>query len=233
MMASSSYNHNLIPYIVGTLGKIQFSSLLDVGTGFGKMGVLIREYFDLSKARCPKDLLRENWRLRIEGIEAFPPFIGDLHRYAYDKMYIGEAPAIVDGLGHYDVILMIAVLAHFPEGVGLSLVQRLYDHADRALILTIPTVKWPQTDIFQNPYEVHHDDVKWWKKDFSFAEYASSRDLPQGERILVFSRKRRITVANPYGRRIFTTGRREMIKKFIGEERSKQIALWLRSKKGL
>lgn len=230
-MASSSVN--LIPSIIGTLGTLSFSSVLDVGTGFGKWGVLIREYFDFTKACSEEELLRENWRLRIDGIEAFPSFVSDLHHYIYDNIYIGKVQNIIDSLGSYDVILMVAVLAHFPEDIGLSLLERLYEHADKALIITIPTIEWPQEEIFENPYEVHYD-VKWWDKDFSFSRHTASRNLPQGERIVVFSHERSISkVANPYMGRIFTAKRKRIVKKFIGEKRAKQLGAWWRSRKGL
>jgi len=228
-MGSSSCQ--LVPYIIGTLKNIEFSSLLDVGAGFGKWGVLIREYADFPKARAPKDLLRENWRLRIDAIEVFPQFVSEIHRYIYDQIYIGEVQTMLETLGRYDVILMVAVLPHFPEDIGVSVLERLYEHANKALIITIPTIEWPQQDIFENPHEVHYD-VKWWLKDFSFAQHVEAKDLPQGERILVLSRERRIKVANPYGR-VFTGKRKRIIKKFIGEKAAKWLGAWWRSIGGL
>jgi hypothetical protein len=222
-MASSSYN--LIPYIIGTLKSIEFSSLLDVGTGFGKWGCLVREYCDFSKARSPADLQRGNWRIRIDGVEAFPQFIGDLHRYVYDNLYIGKAEEIIDSLGSYDVVVMVAVLAHFPEDVGLSFLRRLYQCATKALIVTIPTRHVPQGDIFENPYEVHHP-VEWWHADFSFADHITTKDLPQGERILVMSRAESIPVANPYRARHSIA--RTIAKKLIGASNAKRLRQWFK-----
>lgn len=223
-MATSSLN--IVPYIIGTLKDIEFSSLLDVGTGFGKWGVLVRHHCDFSKALSPKDLLKENWRIRIDGIEVFPHFVTDLHHYIYNEMYVDDIEMVIDKIGQYDVILMVAVLAHFPEDIGVSLLKKLYNLSNKAFIITIPTIKWAQDDSFENPHEVHYD-VKWWNKDFSFAKHITSKDLPQGERILVFSKEGPVKVANPYGG--FLTGRKkEIIKKFIGEKAAKALGSWWR-----
>ena len=220
-MASSSYN--LIPYIIGTLKSIEFSSLLDVGTGFGKWGFLVREYCDFSKAGSPTELQRGNWRIRVDGVEAFPHFVGDLHNYVYDNLYIGKAEEIIGRLESYDVIVMVAVLAHFPEDIGLSLLRKLYQRATKALIVTIPTRYMPQSDIFENPYEVHYP-VEWWHADFSFANYVTKKDLPQGERVLVMSREESIAVANPYGVRYSSA--RKIAKKLIGASNAKRLRQW-------
>jgi len=210
-MASS--NVNMIPYIIKTLKKIEFSSLLDVGTGFGKWGCLVREYCDLMKAKSPADFQKGQWHIRIDGIEAFPDFISDLHRYVYDNIYVGRAEQVIDDLGSYDVIVMVAVLAHFPEDVGLSLLRRLYQHAAKALLITIPTRYCPQDDVFQNPHEVHHP-VEWWHADFSFADHIAKRDLPPGERILVMSHGEPIPIADPY--RVRKRGARSLVRRLLG-----------------
>ena len=223
-MASSTYN--LIPYIIGTFSSASFTSLLDVGIGFGKWGVLVREYYDFSKASNPNDLLKQNWRIRVDGIEVFPDFISDLHRYIYNEIYVGPAQEIINTLGKYDFILMVAVLAHFPRDIGLSLVEKLYNHANEAVVLTIPTKRWPQDDIFENPYEVHHD-VEWWKEEFTFAKHVTYKDLPQGERIVVLSRDKFIEVANPY-RSNFVVKTKKIIKGLIGDKLSKRLVAFMR-----
>ena len=225
-MASSTYN--MIPYIIGTLKRIEFSSLLDVGTGFGKWGCLVREYCDFVKASSPEELQKSNWRIRIDGIEAFPHFISDLHRYIYNNLYIGKAEEIIDDLDNYDVIVMVAVLAHFPKDVGLSLIRRLYSHANKVLIVTIPTRQWPQDDIFENPHEIHYP-VEWWREDFSFAGHVTSKDLPQGERILFMSHIGPIDFVKPYGRSCFHP--KTIAKRLIGQNNVNRFKHWLKMKK--
>jgi len=59
-----------IPFVVAELQRLQPQSILDVGMGFGKWGVLAREYLDVWGGRCrPAD-----WRLRLEGVEIHAPY---------------------------------------------------------------------------------------------------------------------------------------------------------------
>jgi hypothetical protein len=52
-----------IPFVVSELQRLQPQSILDVGMGFGKWGVLAREYLDVWGGRCrPADWRRCRWR---------------------------------------------------------------------------------------------------------------------------------------------------------------------------
>src|SRR5438094_354805 len=91
--------------------------LLDVGIGFGKYGLLAREYLELWDGRFQYD----DWRRRIDGIEIHRAFIRDWHRAIYDQIWIGDALEILPTLPSYDLVLLIDVLEHFPEQSGHAL----------------------------------------------------------------------------------------------------------------
>ena len=65
--------------------------LLDVGVGFGKYGFLSREYLELWDGRRKYD----DWKRRIDGIEAFKEYITPVHNFIYEKMFIGNAMDIL------------------------------------------------------------------------------------------------------------------------------------------
>ena len=52
------------------INALQPRSILDVGCGFGKYGMLLREYLDVWHERYDK----ERWQVRIVGIEAFEQY---------------------------------------------------------------------------------------------------------------------------------------------------------------
>ncbi|HII30270.1 TPA: glycosyltransferase family 1 protein, partial [Candidatus Woesearchaeota archaeon] len=83
-MPSSS--HYQISKIMNLVVKLNPSSILDVGVGFGKYGVLCREYLELGDGREEYD----KFLRRIDGIEAFKNYITPLHRFIYDHIYIGD-----------------------------------------------------------------------------------------------------------------------------------------------
>lgn len=137
------------------------ASVLDVGVGFGKYGVLLREALDIPYERYDKKL----WTARIDGIEAFEGYRNPLHDYVYDKIYYNTIDECIDGLGDYDVILMIDILEHIPKERGEELVKILLEHTNKALIVSTPVNPAPQEDYMGNSYEAHVS--RWTPIDFA------------------------------------------------------------------
>src|SRR3972149_759069 len=83
----------LIPFVINLVMQLQPRSILEIGTGFGEYGFLFREYLDIwGAAADPARLSRENWQVRIDGIECFAPYISDLQRRIYNRIIIGGPP---------------------------------------------------------------------------------------------------------------------------------------------
>ncbi|HET7642950.1 MAG TPA: hypothetical protein VFK40_05540, partial [Nitrososphaeraceae archaeon] len=57
-------------------------SFLDIGNGFGKYGVLSREYLELWDGRE-----EYKFRRRIDGIKFFENYIIPLHKFIYNNIY--------------------------------------------------------------------------------------------------------------------------------------------------
>ena len=56
-----------IPDLIAAVKAESPESVLDVGIGFGKYGLLLREVLDVAALRYR----REDWHVRIDGVEAF------------------------------------------------------------------------------------------------------------------------------------------------------------------
>src|SRR3954454_16384233 len=95
---------NISP-ILTVINALKPKRVLDVGCGFGKYGVLLREYDDIWGERIE----RQQWKLHLEGIEAFPKYHNPIHDYVYDRVHFGEAQTILPQLGQFDVILIADV----------------------------------------------------------------------------------------------------------------------------
>jgi hypothetical protein len=156
----SSY-HGFITKVLDDVCKAGPSSILDIGVGFGKWGLLFREYLDVFKGRYH----REDWKVRIDGIEIFEPYIKDYHRYIYTNLYIGNAFKILDDCDHYDYIFIGDCLEHFTKPVARSMIKKMLAKTNNLLISIPLTNKWPQGKAFGNKYETHHSI--WNEKDFS------------------------------------------------------------------
>src|SRR5215211_2061606 len=121
-------------------------SVLDVGSGFGKYGVLCREYLELWDGREEYKFLR-----RIDGVEVFENYITPLHKYIYNNMYTENIINLVNNLDYsYDLVLLIDVLEHFSKEEGILLLNNLLKKNS------------PQQDVFGNAFEIHKS---LWKKE--------------------------------------------------------------------
>jgi hypothetical protein len=135
-------------------------SLLDIGVGFGKYGFLSREYLELCDGREEYN----DWKRRIDGIEAFPEYITPAHDFIYDHIYKGKATDILPSIEvKYDLILLIDIIEHFDCEDGIALIKECLAHS-RNVIISTPKDIGTQQDAFDNPFEAHK--FQWRKKHF-------------------------------------------------------------------
>lgn len=126
-------------------------SVLDIGVGFGKYGVLCREYLELWDGR--EDY--HTFTRQIDGIEAFEDYLTPVHHYVYNQVFIGEAQNLVKTLKtSYDLVLLIDVLEHLTENEGKTLIKNILAKHTGVLIST-PKKMEEQHDAFHNTYETH------------------------------------------------------------------------------
>jgi hypothetical protein len=138
------------------VGWLNPASVLDVGTGFGKYGVLCREYLDVNKANRFGE--RNH---RIDGIEAYREYLTPLHAYVYDEVYVGDALKIIPTLDReYGLILLIDVLEHLSFEGGTELLDRCKSRG-RNMIISTPLDIGHQGGVFGNEYETHR--AQWTK----------------------------------------------------------------------
>jgi hypothetical protein len=136
-------------------------SILDIGTGFGKYGVLCREYLELWDGRHNySEFLR-----RIDGVEVFGDYITPLHKFVYNNIYINDIMEVLDKIEYrYDLVLLIDVLEHFDKHQGENLLHKIL-HKNGGVLISTPKKPSSQEDAFNNVYETHRS--KWTKNDLS------------------------------------------------------------------
>jgi hypothetical protein len=126
-------------------------TLLDVGFGCGKYGVLAREYLTVW------DHYFEPWGsvpLRLTGIEIHEQYVGAIARATYDEIRVGNALEVVPTLGRYDACLLIDTLEHFSHEDGGRLLSLLAERSKRTIV-AIPAIFRPTLKVWDNPHEVH------------------------------------------------------------------------------
>jgi len=155
-------------------------SILDIGVGFGKYGVLLREAIDIPYYRYTK----ESWKIRIDGVEAFEYYKNPIHEYIYNEIYYQPIEKCIDSLGKYDVIMMIDVLEHFEKETGKELLQKLVLHANKAVIISTPVNPARQDQYMGNTFEAHKS--KWFVNDFQYFDMQYSLiDISNNQALIV------------------------------------------------
>jgi len=154
--------------IVEFIEKENPASLLDVGVGMGQYGFLARNNLEnvhlfrvdgKNVSQRPK----QEWRVRIDGLEAFRTYLTPVHDYVYNNIVIGDAldilPTIRDHT--YELVLAIDILEHFTKPDGLRFLSHLKRIASKAVLVSTPK-EFLDQEVEVNPYENHRSH---WSKE--------------------------------------------------------------------
>src|SRR5688572_2714977 len=183
---------NTIPTVIHIVKQLRPLSILDVGVGFGKWGHLFREYTDIVAAEHDaKRYKRKHWQVRIDGIEGHAAYITPMHRFLYDRIFIGDAREIVRQIPSYDMIFLGDIIEHFEKADGLALLRRCAAKATKAVLLSTPRRETFQGDLCGNELERHRS--VWSATDFRKFPNATVKTI-DGDTLLVVIARRGLTV---------------------------------------
>ena len=152
----------MVPHVLQCVRAIQPQSILDIGIGYGKYGLLVREYLEVPAPSTGNQA--EKLPLRVDGVEAFPEYVGPIQRAIYDNVFVGDARQVVPTLGHYDLALMLDVIEHLSHADGQALLTELLERTSKGIVLTTPVEPKEQGAILGNEYERHVS--KWRPHNF-------------------------------------------------------------------
>lgn len=141
--------YNITP-ILTVVSNLKPNTILDIGCGFGKYGMLMREYLELWQER----LHPESWQTKIIGIDAFAEYHNPIWDFIYNYVHIGDAQIILPTLESFDLILIADVIEHFDKQNAINLVNICLSKAE-VVIISTPREFYAQGDSFGNNYEIH------------------------------------------------------------------------------
>lgn len=145
-------NWQQIPFCIDALKKIDPLSVLDVGVGFGRWGIIVREFCDVWESR----VFQDQWRVRIEGIEGYAKSITNYHREFYNEIHIGDARELIPRLaGPWSVTMYGDVMEHFTKEQAHELLRFSLDHSDYVIVNIPIGEEHPQGDAYGNDFERH------------------------------------------------------------------------------
>jgi hypothetical protein len=162
-MGTSNWQN--IPFCIEMIRRVKPESILDVGVGFGRWGFAAREFLEAWSGRP----LMSQWRLRVDGIEAFSASIAPYHRTIYNHLYEGEALEVMTAFREqYDLVIFGDVLEHFTQERARRVLRRATE-ISRYVMLVLPLgSEWPQDEQYGNVFERHLSE---WSADEICSEW--------------------------------------------------------------
>jgi hypothetical protein len=146
-----------LTWLCNKIIELQPQSILDIGVGFGSKGMLFREYTDVWSGNM------FDRKVRIDGVEIFKEYVGDLQKEIYDNIYIGDIRTLINTIGDYDLIYMGDVIEHLEHEDGLELIEQLKRKCRDLIIVTLVKVS-EQGSVYGNENETHLS--QWFLLDF-------------------------------------------------------------------
>ncbi len=137
--------HWQIPWVLDVITREQPATVLDVGAGYGKFGILAREYASPG---------------RVDAVDVNPPRFE-----AYDHFYRGDLRDIDRLLPpdapRYDLALFLDTIEHLEKAEAWTVLETLARRARRILITT-PWGFRPQ-QVPGQPFETHRSGWYPWE----------------------------------------------------------------------
>lgn len=198
-MGTSNWQN--ISFNIELVRKLNPGSILDIGIGFGRWGILFREFLEIWE----HSRYDGSWERIIDGVEIYPGYIKDYHKYFYNNIYFESALEYLKRTDkHYDLIHFGDVIEHMAKSDGEQAIELALDKAEYVLI-NIPIGRnWQQESAGNNPFEAHQS--VWYNNDFTKYRYCrikSFNDLTLRNFSVVLLSKHRIRFDKRFGRFFF------------------------------
>jgi 2-polyprenyl-3-methyl-5-hydroxy-6-metoxy-1,4-benzoquinol methylase len=164
----TSFTEN-ISTILDLVKKTNPKRILDVGSGFGKFGLLIREMHLSDMAEETKNLLPQS-EITIDCVEE-APFFQNLpyHKELYDNHWHCDFFKIpLEKINSYDLLLLIDVVEHWEKEKAKEFLSKI----NAKMIISTPK----KVLMFKEKYYLARNHVsQWGKEDFKGEDFSSKK----------------------------------------------------------
>ena len=150
---------NVISFILNKIMEFRPKSILDVGVGFGKWGVLCREYMEIWNNGVYK---KDRWRTKIDGIEVFFGYRNPIYDFVYNTVIFDNLMRHIRKFKDYDLVLLIDVIEHLQKKDADKVMKEISKNNNHYIIST-PNGLYHQGEVFGNSYERHLSDCSKYK----------------------------------------------------------------------
>ena len=149
-MGTSNWQN--ISFCIDILRRIRPKKILDVGVGFGRWGMLCREFLDVWDGR----VFPSEWEVEILGIEGYQKNIQPYHSVFYTRVINSEALDFLSNTTErFDLIILGDVLEHFSKEQGRNVLELCLLKSTFVLVIVPLGNHWQQGSSYGNAYEQH------------------------------------------------------------------------------
>ena len=159
MMTSFASN---IPSILQAVGDLQPARVLDIGSAFGKYGLLVREAILSTRAEQGNMLPKDN-DLIIDCVEEAPYFYQFAYHWAiYDNHFHRDVFEMhPDTINSYDLVLLIDVIEHWEKEKAIEFLAKI---TKAKVLISTPR----ETVMYEAPYYHSRKHIsQWTPEDFA------------------------------------------------------------------
>jgi len=111
-------------------------SILDVGVGFGGLGMMFREIVDIRWGRVHK----HEWEVIIDGVEINKDYMNPLWSYIYDSVFLRNALEMLPDFDKkYDVVFLGDIIEHLTKEDAQKLLELSVKVSNKYVVITTPT----------------------------------------------------------------------------------------------
>lgn len=147
----------VVPAVIDHMAQLQPSSILDVGPGYGKYGVLFREYLESHP--------------RMWAVEAWEPYVTNFGlRGIYDRVIVADVMTVdVATVNACEAVYLGDVIEHLTKEDGVALLQRIV----RPVVVNTPA------HFFRNP-----DGLPWTethRSHWTLADFEATGRMTRGD----------------------------------------------------
>lgn len=184
-------NSSQLSAIIGFAEQRNPQSILDVGVGMGQYGFLLRtnleniNLFEINGATA-RQRNRDQWKIKIDGIEGYPGYATPVHEYAYNNLMIGNALILLPSLADdaYDLVIAIDILEHLDKNPGKYFLEQCLRVCKGSVLISTPK-EFCEQEVAANPLENHRSH--WTEEDLRSCGFVTF--LPDSLNWIAIARK--------------------------------------------
>ncbi|HMS64851.1 MAG TPA: class I SAM-dependent methyltransferase [Ignavibacteria bacterium] len=194
----STSNWQNISYNIDIIKRLDPKSILDVGVGFGRWGILFREFLEV----WGDNNITGEWKRVIDGVEIFPDYIKSYHKFFYDNIYIEDAYKFVkETRNRYELINCGDIIEHFEKKTALEFLDLCLKKSNYVLINIPIGPNWQQEGVNNNEYERHRSI--WTVSEFKkYRHYLikNFKDIEMRDFSVILLSNNKIDLTSSYGK---------------------------------